>query len=75
MHKHRIVLAMVLLLLNSPALAAEPIPPPSAGDPSAEELEIIAEMETLRLMDLAKSLEVVKEMDVLLEEDQDEIQK
>lgn len=75
MRRHRIVLAMVLLLGNGPALAAEPMPTPTADEPNAEELEIIAEMETLRLMDLTKSLEVVKEMDVLLEEELDEIQK
>ncbi len=68
-------LMFVLWLLAAP-LFADDTPPPKAASPeiSAEDLEIIALMETLEIMEMMELMEMIEDMDILLEENKNENQ-
>jgi len=58
---------MILLLWGGAALAADP--PPATAEPTPEDLAIIAEMETLQMLELVEAMEVVIDFDVLDKEE------
>jgi hypothetical protein len=65
-------IALVLMIAMGSVHAEEKGTPAQPPDPAQEDLEIIAIMEDLKLMDLAKELEMIEKMEYLVEEKQNE---
>jgi hypothetical protein len=70
----QLIAMMILCLFPGDAWtqpAEAPLPTASAGI-SPEDLKVVAELETLQLLDLAEDLDMLKDINYLIEDDQNE---
>lgn len=72
------LIIMMLLCLFAGTASAQPEeedPPTVSAELSPEDLKIVAELETLQLLELAEDLDMLKDINYLIEDDQNETQK
>ena len=72
----QLIIIMLLCLFAGTAWAQseEEYPSTVSAELSPEDLKIVAELETLQLLELAEDLDMLKDINYLIEDDQNEIQ-
>ena len=65
-------IVLILMLVAGPIHAQDKAAKAPSPDPTPEDMEIIAMMEELQLMDMAEDMEMIKDMEHLAEENQNE---
>jgi hypothetical protein len=71
------LIAMVLLCLFAGDVWAQPSEeerPTASTEISPEDLKVVAELETLQLLELAEDLDMLQDINYLIEEDQNEVE-
>jgi hypothetical protein len=70
-----IMLLLCLFAWTASAQPAEEDPTTVSVEISSEDLKVVAELETLQLLELAEDLDMLKDINYLIEDDKNETQK
>jgi hypothetical protein len=71
------LIAMMFLCLFAGNVWAQPVEekhPTASPEISPEDLKVVAELETLQLLDLAEDLDMLQDINYLIEEEQNEVE-